>query len=74
MKRQRYRIIPLGQDPQTLWDDIKLWMREKFCTPSPTCEPHGLIRPGDAYGSWSPGFYPPAIPERKKIPDSRCNS
>ena len=65
MKKTRYRFIPLGQDPQTLWDDIRLWIRETFTTPRPTCEPHGCIDPCAGYGSWAPGWYPAAMPQKK---------
>lgn len=64
MKR-KYVHIPLGQDPQTIWDEVKLWLRQKFTTPRPTCEPYGLIDPNAGYGSWAPGFYPTVYPQKK---------
>lgn len=75
MRERRYHLIPLGQDPQNAWDEIKLWLRERFTTPrAHGLYPYGRIDPYAGYGSWAPGFYPPAMPERKKSPARCCNS
>lgn len=52
--------------PCTVKPSWRYWLRDLLHGGNPERrEGRKRIRPGDDYGSWSQGFYPAALPNRK---------
>lgn len=52
----------LAQRPGTVKPSLVYWLRKIIHGGNPTEMGRKVINPGDDWGSWSVGFYPPAMP------------
>lgn len=63
----RWYYTPLGAaKAPTLWERISDWLDDLFAPLLVEQEGRRRIDPEEVYGYWSNGFYPPALPDRRK--------